>query len=78
MTGKRNRLVALVQSKLEEGSVEEVITLHCIIHHQAILDKCLKFDNVMSVIVKCINRIRSRGIKQWQFSSVWEEIESVY
>lgn len=67
MTGRRNGPVALVQSKLEEGGVEEVIALHCISHHQAFCSKCLKFDNVMSVIVKCFNRIRSRGIKQRQF-----------
>lgn len=78
MTGRRNGPVALVQSKLEEGCVEEVIALHCIIHHQALCSKCLKFDNVMSVIVKCFNRIRSRGIKHRQFRAFLDEIESAY
>lgn len=37
--------------------------------------KCLKFDNVLSDVVKCINHIRSRGLKHWQFL---EELQSTY
>ena len=78
MTGRKNGLVALVQRKLEEEGVEEAIALHCIIHQQALCSKCLKFDNVMSVIVKCINHIRSRGLKHQMFRAFLEEIESAY
>uniref|UniRef100_A0A8C1SJ23 Uncharacterized protein n=1 Tax=Cyprinus carpio TaxID=7962 RepID=A0A8C1SJ23_CYPCA len=78
MTGRKNGLVALVQRKLEEENVEEAIALHCIIHQQAFCSKCLRFDNVMSVVVKCINHIRSRGLKDRQFHAFLEEIESEY
>lgn len=78
MTGRKNGLVALVQRKLEEENVEEAIALHCIIHQQALCSKCLRFDNVMSVVVKCINHIRSRGLKHQQFRAFLEEIESEY
>lgn len=78
MTGRKNGLVALVQRKLEEENVEEAIALHCIIHQQALCSKCLRFDNVMSVVVKCINHIRSRGLKHRQFRAFLEEIESEY
>ncbi|XP_077067685.1 general transcription factor II-I repeat domain-containing protein 2-like [Siphateles boraxobius] len=77
MTGRKNGLVALVQRKLEEENVEEAIALHCIIHQQALCE-CLRFDNVMSVVVKCINHIRARGLKHWQFRAFLEEIESEY
>ncbi|XP_074513446.1 general transcription factor II-I repeat domain-containing protein 2A-like [Sebastes fasciatus] len=78
MTGRKNGLVALVQRKLEEEGVEEAIALHCIIHQQALCNKCLKFDNVMSVVVKCINQIRSRGLKHRQFRAFLQEMESEY
>ncbi|KAM3860074.1 general transcription factor II-I repeat domain-containing protein 2A-like [Diretmus argenteus] len=78
MTGKRNGLVALVQRKLEEEGVEEAIALHCIIHQQALASKCLKFEHVMSVVVKTVNHIRSRGLKHRQFRTFLEEIESEY
>lgn len=47
----------------EEEDVDEAIALHCILHQQALCSKCLKFDSVMSNVVKCINHIRSRGLK---------------
>ena len=78
MTGRKNGLVVLVQNKLEDEGVEEVIALHCIIHQQALCRKCLKFDNVMSVFVQCINQIRSRGLKHRMFHAILEEIESEY
>ncbi|KAF1388875.1 hypothetical protein PFLUV_G00067390 [Perca fluviatilis] len=78
MTGRKNGLVALVQKKLEEEGVEESIALHCIIHQQALCSKCLKFDNVMSVVVKCINQIRSKGLKHQRFRAFLEEMESEY
>ncbi|KAK7161663.1 hypothetical protein R3I94_004364 [Phoxinus phoxinus] len=78
MTGRKNGLVALVQRKLEEENVEEAIALHSIIHQQALCGKCLRFDNVMSVVVKCINHIRSRGLKHRQFRAFLDEIESEY
>ena len=78
MTGRRNGLVALVQRKLEEEGVEEAIALHCIIHQQSLCSKCLKFDNVMSVVVKCVNHIRSRGLKHRKFHAFLQKIESAY
>ena len=78
MTGRKNGLVALVQRKLEEEGVEEAIALHCIIHQQALCSKCLRFDNVMSDVVKIINHIRSRSLKHRQLRAFLEEIESAY
>ncbi|KAF7249276.1 Rho guanine nucleotide exchange factor 37 [Varanus komodoensis] len=78
MTGRRSGVVAFVQRKLEKEAVEEAISLHCIIHQRALCSKCLKFDNVMSDVVKCINHIRSRGLKHRQFRAFLEEIESAY
>ena len=75
MKGRKNGKVALVKQKLEEESVEEAIALHCTIHQQALCGTCLKFDNVMSVVVKCINQIRSSGLKHRRFLAFLEEIE---
>ncbi|KAM9305583.1 general transcription factor II-I repeat domain-containing protein 2-like [Gastrophryne carolinensis] len=78
MIGRKKGLVALVNKKKKEEGLEEVIALHCIIHQQALCSKCLKFDNVMSFVVKCINQIRSRGLKHRMFRAFLEEIESEY
>ena len=78
MTGRKNGPMALVQRKLKEEGVEEAIALHCIIHQQALCSKCLNFDNVMFVVLKCINQIRCMGLKQRIFRAFLEEIESDY
>uniref|UniRef100_A0A8C5LZB9 General transcription factor II-I repeat domain-containing protein 2-like n=1 Tax=Leptobrachium leishanense TaxID=445787 RepID=A0A8C5LZB9_9ANUR len=78
MTGKRNGLVALVQRKLEEENADPAIALHCIIHQQALCSKCLKVENIMPVVVKCINHIRTRGLQHRQFRTFLQEIGAAY
>ncbi|KAL0148361.1 hypothetical protein M9458_056341 [Cirrhinus mrigala] len=78
MTGKKNGLVALVQRKLEEEHADPAVVLHCIIHQQAPCSKCLKYEHVMSVVLKCINYIRSRSLQHRQFRAFLEEIEATY
>ncbi|XP_056121755.1 general transcription factor II-I repeat domain-containing protein 2-like [Rhinichthys klamathensis goyatoka] len=78
MTGKKNGLVALVQRKLEEENANPAVVLHCIIHQQALCSKCLKYEHVMSVVLKCVNYIRSRGLQHRQFQAFLAEIESTY
>ena len=68
----------LLKKKLQEEAVEEPIALHCIIHQQALCSKCLTFDNVMSVVVKCINQIRSKGLKHRMFRAFLDEMQSEY
>lgn len=62
--------------KTGRGRRGGAIALHCIIHQQVLCSKCLKFDNVMSMVVKCINQIRSRGLKHRRFRAFLEEMES--
>ncbi|KAK7919095.1 hypothetical protein WMY93_010379 [Mugilogobius chulae] len=78
MAGKKNGLVALVQRKLEEENARPALALHCIIHQQSLCSKCLKYDHVMSVVVKCVNYIRSRGLQHRQFCAFLKEIEAAY
>ncbi|XP_045930758.1 general transcription factor II-I repeat domain-containing protein 2B-like [Micropterus dolomieu] len=66
------------QKKLEEEGGDRAVALHCIIHLQALCSKCLKFQNVMSVIVKYIDYIRSRGLQHSQFHAFLEEIDAAY
>lgn len=68
MTGWRNRLVVIVRRRLKDEGVKEVIVLHCIIHQQPNV-----FDDVMPD-VKCINHVRSKGLKYQQFRMCLKEV----
>ncbi|CAM4474572.1 unnamed protein product [Lepidochelys olivacea] len=74
--GQKDRLVALVQRKMAEQNDEQQIALHCILHQQALCSKSLKFDNVMSVVAKCVYYICSSCLQHRQFCVFLEEIES--
>ncbi|KAK0143416.1 General transcription factor II-I repeat domain-containing protein 2 [Merluccius polli] len=69
---------SMLQAASIGGEMEEAIALHCIIHQQALCSKCLKFDNVMSVVTNVVNHIKSRGLKHRKFCAFLQEIESAY
>jgi hypothetical protein len=79
MTGKKSGFVSLVKAKQQEISSQMVaISFQCIIHQQALCSKLANLENVMSVVVKTINYIKTRGINHRQFQSFLNEIESEY
>ncbi|KAI6648708.1 General transcription factor II-I repeat domain-containing protein 2 [Oopsacas minuta] len=54
------------------------LSLHCIIHQESLCGKSLKYQNVMDVVVKVINFIRSKGLNHRQFRTLLKELDSQY
>lgn len=59
MTGERSGLASLLCNKVSEQG-GNAVKLHCLIHQQVLCAKCLKFDHVVSPVVKAINLIRGK------------------
>ncbi|XP_078495358.1 general transcription factor II-I repeat domain-containing protein 2-like [Ciona intestinalis] len=76
MVGKRSGCVALLKSKFNEITNKELITYHCIIHQEALVLKVLQMKNIMNVVIKSVNFIRSRGLNHRQFKSFLESLNS--
>ncbi|KAH1028340.1 hypothetical protein HUJ05_001701 [Dendroctonus ponderosae] len=55
-----------------------LIVLHCIIHQQNLCSKSIRLQNVLNVVVKTINFIRSRGLNHRQFKAFLDEISVEY
>lgn len=52
--------------------------IHCIIHQQDLCGKVINLENVMSVVIKTVNFIKSHGLNHRQFKSFLFEIEAEY
>jgi hypothetical protein len=79
MSGKEKGLIALLKRKLIGININhKVINYHCIIHQESLCAKILKYENVMKIVVKTINFIRSRGLNHRQFQKFLIELNSHY
>ena len=69
---KHTGAVSLIQEVIER----RIIIHHCIIQHQALCGKILKFDHVMSVVVSVVNYLRAQNLKT--FRAFLEELDAEY
>ncbi|XP_056642605.1 general transcription factor II-I repeat domain-containing protein 2A-like [Diorhabda sublineata] len=76
----RKGFIGILNEKATELNVQkdDLIVLHCIIHQQNLCSKSIRLHNVMNVVVKTINFIRSRGLNHRQFKTFLDEISAEY
>lgn len=72
MIGKNNGAVTLVLAELG-CAPDQVISMHCIIHHYVLCAKVLHYEHVMKVVVSIINLIRSQALNHRLFKEFLEE-----
>lgn len=78
MVGSKGGLVVKIKEEVLKYSSEPPLSFHCIIHQQALCSKILKWDNVMQLVVKTVNYIRSHALNHRQFQEFLAEIDSEY
>ena len=76
MIGEKKGFVSLLQEHI--GTDHKLIKLHCIIHQDALCAKSLNFKDIMTVVVKTVNFILSRGLNHRQFQEFLKQIEAEY
>ena len=77
MLGKNNGFISLFEKYLERP----IISFHCIIHQESLCAHISKskFDDVMAIVTKIINKIVARSsVSHRKFKLLLEEIESEY
>ena len=83
LIGCRKGFVKLLVDELkksDENLSDDFISCHCIIHQENLASTILSktFDHVMSIVIKIINTIKSKGLTHRQFIEFLETIESEY
>ncbi|XP_065643653.1 general transcription factor II-I repeat domain-containing protein 2B-like [Hydra vulgaris] len=66
MIGKKMGVVYRLENEMVENNLS-LIMLHCIIHQQNLTAKTMDVENVMFVLVKAINSIKSSALQSRQF-----------
>lgn len=77
MMGERSGLALLLCNKVSEQG-DNAVKPHCLTHQQVLCAKCLKFDHVVSPVVKAINFIRAKALYHCQFQQFLSDIEAQY
>ncbi|GBP61474.1 General transcription factor II-I repeat domain-containing protein 2A [Eumeta japonica] len=80
MVGLRKGFIGILNEKATELNVQkdDLIVLHCIIHQQNLCSKSIRLQNVMNVVVKTINFIRSRRLNHRQLKAFFGELSAEY
>ena len=76
MCGIRQGLVKLLQNEASKVGNNSVMQFHCVLHQEALCAKSLKMENVMSVVTKAVNFIRSKGLRHRQFQDLLRSLEA--
>ena len=79
MVGKHKGVVSLLQKHMQINGIDNsIVKLQCLIHQEALCAKVASFKDVMSMVVKTVNLILSRGLNHRQFRQLLLEAESQY
>ena len=62
MVGKHKGVVSLLQKHMQINGIDNsIVKLQCLIHQEALCAKVASLKDVMSIVVKTVNLILSRG-----------------
>lgn len=63
---------------LENFLGRPLLKYHCIIHQESLCGKTLNLQHVMLLVVKCVNKIRARGLNRREFREYCEMLDLEY
>ena len=67
VTGKKSGLVTLLRKNAVENSESDLIHYYCNIHQKALVARVLIINDVMKIVVKCVNFVKKTELKHRQF-----------
>ena len=79
MVGKKNGFASLFVKHVRDlDHKQDIKTLHCIVHQEALCAKSATIVEVMSVIVKAVNLVLSHALNHRQFKDLLAEADAQY
>uniref|UniRef100_A0AAR2KU72 DUF4371 domain-containing protein n=1 Tax=Pygocentrus nattereri TaxID=42514 RepID=A0AAR2KU72_PYGNA len=78
MVGSARGVIVRINREMSERRHPRPITIHCLIHQQALCCKAVKWDSVMKVVVSCVNFIKANALNHRQFQELLSELDAAY
>ena len=79
MVGSKNGFVSKMKAETSvHKEPKSFIGFHCMIHQQNLCAKSVKFSNIMSTVVSCVNFIKSRALNHRQFQEFLDDMDAEY
>ncbi|KAG8239704.1 hypothetical protein J437_LFUL019045, partial [Ladona fulva] len=78
MVGKKEGLTKLIENDAKKMDNLRFMKYHCIIHQENLCATTLKMENILNVVIKTINFIRSKGLNHRQFQEFLNTLETSY
>ena len=76
MTERQQGLRTLLQREANKAGNDFTMQFHCIIHQENLCAKSLKMQNVMAVVTKTVDFIRSKGLRQRKFQELLRSMDA--
>jgi len=77
MAGKKEGLKRLIEDATITTSISRLMKYHCIRHQENLCAKALKLDNVMQIIIKAVNFMKSEGLNHHQFQEFIKSMDVI-
>ena len=74
LTGKKSGCLALLEQFLDRT----ILKYHCIIHQEALCGKTLNLKHIMDVVLRCVNKIRSKVLNRREFRQFLSDLNEEY
>ncbi|KAJ8896185.1 hypothetical protein PR048_001528, partial [Dryococelus australis] len=75
--GPNKDFIGRMNAECEVSSVPKPLTLHCILHQEALCGKAVDRPCVMNPVITVVNFVQFHGLKHRLFKSALEEVESL-
>lgn len=78
VVGRNSGVSMVITNGVKNITSHDLIIFHCLMHQENLYTKCLKMMNVLKVVSKLVNFIRSEGLNHRRFKYFLSDVECKY
>jgi hypothetical protein len=76
VAGKNSGLSSFITKDVKNATGRDLFVCHCLIHQENLCAKSVKMTNVVTVVAKLVDYIRSKGMNHRQLQQFLSDVDS--